>query len=164
MVKSLAFANKVLLTDKGQMVFVSRVVLPEYAGKLKLKNEEKQEDSDMRISIHRFKTDPNGDSVTLIAFVCEQEQYFDLKEKKVKKSLVFKSLQYRLVGPYLCYRQYTDDKIRIRKVIGVDDDSAEPVERFISLKPILIDPVDKKHVTFARIPTSSFQTMKGEDA
>ena len=36
------------------------------------------------------------------------------------KDTFLKQLQFRLIGPYLCYRSYTDDNISIVKVI--DDD------------------------------------------
>ena len=86
------------------------------------------------------------------------------------------------MGPYLCYRMYTDDKIRIRSFKKEEDTppgSEEELkvqlttsvtenyvgvsgkEKIISLKPILINKEDNKFLTFARIPLNSFLTIRG---
>ena len=49
-----------------------------------------------------------------------QEDYIDPKDGKNEKKEIITSFQYRLVGPYLCYRHYSDDCIRIRKVLNDD--------------------------------------------
>ena len=85
------------------------------------------------------------------------------------------------MGPYLCYRYYTDESIRIRKVltsssikvvysllngekVEADDGEVLPSEeRCIDLKPLLFEPEDKKYVTFHQIPSYSFQTVKAEN-
>ena len=59
---------------------------------------------------------------------------------------------------------YSDPTIWIKRVIPKTqetqiEDLSEPT-RFISLDTILPEETDKKYVTFSRIPTSSFLTVK----
>ena len=97
---------------------MGRVVLPEYTKAVgRVSQRKTEEEHGLQISIHKFDM---GDDATVhsIIFTVPQEVFIDPKEpKKEEKKEFIRNFQYRLVGPYLCYRNYTDDKIRIRKVL-----------------------------------------------
>ena len=66
------------------------------------------------------------------------------------------------MGPYLCYRVYLDDKIRIRKILGPDATPNE--EHWIDLTNILQDHKGNEGcITFARVPKLSFQTIRSDN-
>ena len=71
------------------------------------------------------------------------------------------------MGPYICYRYYTDEIIRIRKIFseegkddmdlpGKDDMDLPGKERHIDLKPLINNSKGKKYITFSRINKNSF--------
>ena len=159
MMKSLKFSYKMQLTDKGELVLFGRVLVPEYNGKVKVQTNSEES---MDMSTHIIEVDDDT-KVTCIVFTHLQEQFIDPKDGKMMPNSFIRNFQCRLVGPYLCYRQYTDDKIRVRRIIN-ENDPIDPnqKERCISFKSILTDPEDKKFMTFSRVPATSFQTMKSE--
>ena len=118
--QSLALANRVLVTDDGQLVSVSRVVLPEYTKGHGIEKRLAKDKNHVKMSVHKFEMD-DGATVHSIVVTVPQE-YYQSKEAKKKTDDFIKHFQYRLVGPYLCYRRYTDDKIRIRKVLSGEGD------------------------------------------
>ena len=161
------------------MVQISRVLLPEYTGVDKIVESRKSDPPGLQMTIHKFEME-NNTVIHSIVFMVPNEEYIEPKEGK-KTKMFMKNLQYRLVGPYLCYRYYTDESIRIRKVlksssirvvysllngekVEADDGEVLPSEeRRIDLKPLLFEPEDKKYVTFHQIPSYSFQTVKAEN-
>ena len=105
--------------------------------------------------MYRFKTDKNT-TITSVVFHCRQEKCIDPKDNKPEKSEFMKKISYRIVGPYLCYRKTIDDKLRIRKIFGNEDEDLPGKERHINLKYVIKDNDEKKFIAFHAIPATSF--------
>ena len=135
-------------------------MLPEYEKTHMPKT--KEESAEIKMNIQRLQIGgSNEHHLTSIVAICEQEVSIDPKDGNEDKKNFIDNLQYRLVGPYLCYRTYSDAKIRIRNVL---DPYATEEERCIDLKSIAINSEEKKYITFEKIRAASFQTMNGESS
>ena len=102
--------------------------------------------------------------MTSILFTVPYEKSYS-PEKQPKVKDFFRQFQWKLIGPYLCFRRYTDSKIWIRRAIPERKydqlDNADQNERFIPLDAVIAEEADSKmYVTFDRIPLSSFLTVK----
>ena len=55
--------------------------------------------------VANFNDQTKSKSLTSIVFTVPNEKYFSPEEKKQKEKSFFKFLQWKLIGPYMCYRQ-----------------------------------------------------------
>ena len=138
----------------------------ENKGKQKPQVEQRDKDQDLKVNIKRIrvksKTDHNCDFDASKFITSIQFNHTDSRNKNGESCDNFlKQLQFKLVGPYICYRHYSDDRVRIRKIIHDNNDARfeDKHERFICLDN-LITVEDRKYVTINRVPSRSTKTVK----
>ena len=172
--QTLSFSSKILVSDKGDLVVIGRVLKPIEASEtedlgqfstleerrraLEQKKKEEKEKllRDMDVNITTFEPqdqekwqseiyDTYDCKVRAVIFACEDVPQEDtLRKMKVE-----------LIGPYLVYKREFSEKIDI---INIETgESQEPIH----LKNMIVDEEEnKKFVNFFRVPKTAFQSIK----
>ena len=162
-------AHKLLISDDGQMVQISRIILPETAFIREFRRSKKKMNSgtpkepkttdadtqqDEQLAVKVIHPTADGIKVTQVIFI---DSNADLKD-----SDFLSDLQYRIVGNYLCYRRYSETRIKIRRVL-LRENEADLVQMptgEIDLKELLSTPYLMMFVTFSEVPPSSFLSQR----